>query len=122
MEEKYKCQSYYGDDNLLKDCTCGKCEPTCELNMPPTNTNEEWENELMTQFCVMLDRADRENGESSTEWQEKLENFISQQKKEAYNEGIEDSIQILEGTFITPLMMTDSQRELYIKSIKVLKK
>ena len=23
--ERYKCQSYYDDNNILNDCTCGKC-------------------------------------------------------------------------------------------------
>ena len=23
--EQYKCQSYYDDNNVLTDCTCGKC-------------------------------------------------------------------------------------------------
>ena len=22
----FTCQSYYDDDNVLRDCTCGKCE------------------------------------------------------------------------------------------------
>jgi len=25
-QDQYKCHSYYGDDNILRDCTCGKCE------------------------------------------------------------------------------------------------
>lgn len=25
IEDQYKCQSYYDDNNVLKDCTCGKC-------------------------------------------------------------------------------------------------
>jgi len=25
-QEQYKCQSYYDDANVLRDCTCGKCE------------------------------------------------------------------------------------------------
>lgn len=25
-DEQYKCQSYYDDDNKLRDCTCGKCD------------------------------------------------------------------------------------------------
>jgi len=24
--ETYQCPSYYDDDNVLQDCTCGKCE------------------------------------------------------------------------------------------------
>lgn len=24
--EQYKCQSYYDDNNVLQDCTCGKCD------------------------------------------------------------------------------------------------
>lgn len=26
--EQYKCQSYYDDEGILQDCTCGKCDPT----------------------------------------------------------------------------------------------
>ena len=25
-KDQYKCHSYYDDDNILRDCTCGKCE------------------------------------------------------------------------------------------------
>lgn len=25
MTNQYKCQSYYDNDNVLQDCTCGKC-------------------------------------------------------------------------------------------------
>jgi hypothetical protein len=25
QDEMYKCQSYYDDTNILRDCTCGKC-------------------------------------------------------------------------------------------------
>ena len=25
-QDQYKCHSYYDDDNILRDCTCGKCE------------------------------------------------------------------------------------------------
>jgi len=31
MKDQYKCQSYYDDDNILRDCTCGKCKLTEEL-------------------------------------------------------------------------------------------
>ena len=37
MTEQYKCQSYYDDDGILKDCTCGKCG-----NTPDT----EWEKKI----------------------------------------------------------------------------
>ena len=37
MTEQYKCQSYYDDDSILKDCTCGKCG-----NTPDT----EWEKKI----------------------------------------------------------------------------
>ncbi len=30
--DKYKCQSYYDNDNILCDCTCGKCEATPSLS------------------------------------------------------------------------------------------
>jgi len=26
MKEQYKCQSYYDENNTLKDCSCGQCE------------------------------------------------------------------------------------------------
>ncbi|MGW6120463.1 hypothetical protein ACWFRF_15580 [Nocardia sp. NPDC055165] len=25
MADQYKCQSYYDDNNVIQDCTCGKC-------------------------------------------------------------------------------------------------
>lgn len=28
MTEQYKCPSYYDDNNVLQDCTCGKCGTT----------------------------------------------------------------------------------------------
>ena len=38
--DQYKCQSYYDDNNVLQDCTCGKCaEPTPSLD---SSKNEIW--------------------------------------------------------------------------------
>lgn len=55
-------------------------------------TPEQWEDKFMDKFCVMLDRAERENGETSAYWYEQTTKFIksliSQQRKEAYNDAI----------------------------------
>ena len=44
------------------------------------------EEELNDKFCVMLERAGIQYGESSEEWQEDLENFISKVRKETAKE------------------------------------
>lgn len=35
--DQYKCPSYYDDNNILVDCTCGKCE-----KMKPQKTDKRW--------------------------------------------------------------------------------
>ena len=45
---------------------------------------ERKKNKLGDEFCVMLERAGRDNGESSEEWTEKLENFLSDMAKEIF--------------------------------------
>ena len=38
--------------------------------------SKDWEKKLMTEFCVMFERAEREDGENGTYWVEKMEVFI----------------------------------------------
>jgi DNA-binding ferritin-like protein (Dps family) len=52
---------------------------------------ETWgEERLMDEFCVMFERAERENGESSEFWVKKLESFITQLLKDQRQELIEE--------------------------------
>ena len=45
---------------------------------------ERKKNQLGDEFCVMLERSARENGESSEEWTEKLEVFLSDMAQEIF--------------------------------------
>jgi len=38
----------------------------------------------MDEFCVMFERADRDNGESSEYWADKLESFLSDMAQEIF--------------------------------------
>jgi len=46
---------------------------------------ERKKNQLGDEFCVMLERSARENGESSEEWTEKLEVFLSDMAQEIFS-------------------------------------
>ena len=41
MTDQYKCPSYYDDDNILRDCTCGKCGET---------TPQDWREEAVDEI------------------------------------------------------------------------
>jgi len=42
------CQSYYDDNNVLLDCTCGKCGKT-----PNTALQEEWKQRFFDKFVIV---------------------------------------------------------------------
>jgi hypothetical protein len=66
-KEMYKCQSYYDDDNILQDCTCGKCG------------EESWEKEYNRKYAPLMAKIDEyywQKGYSKLE--NDLRKFISQ--------------------------------------------
>lgn len=86
-KEMYKCQSYYDDDNILQDCTCGKCG------------EESWEKEYNRKYAPLMAKIDEyywQKGYSKLE--NDLRKFISQalssqraellEKIEKFSEGI----------------------------------
>ncbi|MFW6173500.1 MAG: hypothetical protein ACOC5T_07140 [Elusimicrobiota bacterium] len=54
-------------------------------------------NELGDKFCVMFERAGRDNGESGDEWQKKVENFLQTKLSEVKQAERERIIKIIEG-------------------------
>lgn len=36
MVDMFRCPSYYDDDGVLRDCQCGKCEPSATLRQVGT--------------------------------------------------------------------------------------
>ena len=88
-KEMYKCQSYYDDDNILQDCTCGKCG------------EESWEKEYNRKYAPLMAKIDEYY------WQKgypKLENdlrkFISQALSSQLKEVLE-SLKIYENKLVT---------------------
>ena len=66
-KEMYKCQSYYDDDNILQDCTCGKCG------------EKSWEKEYNRKYAPLMAKIDEyywQKGYSKLE--NDLRKFISQ--------------------------------------------
>lgn len=59
MTEQYKCQSYYDDDNVLQDCTCGKCD---EDNTKP-EFFKRWPKEELVKECARLNQVLKEIAE-----------------------------------------------------------
>ena len=57
--------------------------PKHEYSNPP----DSWEEKLMDEFCVMFERATRQD--DKTDWVEKLESFISQLLDKAREEGLQ---------------------------------
>lgn len=47
--EQYQCKSYYDDNNILRDCSCGKCEDKEQHKM---NKEEKDKKEMNEQFML----------------------------------------------------------------------
>ncbi|WP_298585146.1 hypothetical protein [uncultured Kocuria sp.] len=49
MTDQYKCQSYYDDDDVLRDCLCGKCG-----DMPQSKALDELRDKIID--AITLDK------------------------------------------------------------------
>ena len=78
--EQCFCQSYYDDDNVLQDCTCGKCSM-------PTKTQKDWEKEFDNEFTKVTDTDGFEMiDESPKTMKYFIRQLLKQQKKEIIKE------------------------------------
>jgi len=87
------CQSYYNDDGILQDCTCGKCKQRIE----------EWEETFDNKFHTKISQ---ENGLCSCE---DIKSFIRSElqkaRKESYEKGYVKGISKAAQKFFTILMV-----------------
>ena len=63
-QEQYLCQSYYNENNILKNCSCGKCE----IDIRKTEPSQEIEKDL--------DRSERDLKDSFVKFDYALKDFL----------------------------------------------
>ena len=49
--EMYQCQSYYDDENVLRDCTCGKCDTTIKNKEKKCEYDSFWDCHSNKKHC-----------------------------------------------------------------------
>jgi hypothetical protein len=110
--EQCFCQSYYDDNGILQNCTCGKCG---EL---------EWEKEFKSNFYV----ADISRLDNGNLWLHSVISFIHSllaSQRQKYIEEMErekkqhlDNIRLWENSVLTPTEPDEEERSCVVRELK----